>query len=40
MQTIFVSDKFKDPKTLLRTLLGLGGKDPEAGVEGEGEDAA
>jgi hypothetical protein len=40
VQYIFVSDKYRNPKTLLRTLLGLGGKEPEGGVEEEGEDAA
>lgn len=40
MQTIFVNEKYGNPKTMLRTLLGLGAKDPEDKVEKQGEDAA
>lgn len=40
MQTIFISGKYRNPKTLLRTLLGLGAKEAEAEVEEPGEDAA
>lgn len=40
MQTIFVKEKYRNPKTLLRTLLGLESKVPDDNADKPGEDAA
>ena len=40
MQTIFVSEKYRSPKRILRTLFRIGNEDAVGEAKEEGEDAA